>query len=429
MAQPASGSGTRQMFKFMKIRTCKKLLRGIVNFQRPVSGSTLPVAEPDTIGHERVMMSASTDAPARTLLLVGGGHAHVAVLADWIRHGAPPAARTVLLTPHRHLRYSGMVPGWLAGQHPRAAGLVDLAALAARAGIEWRQGRCAALDPEARVASTDSGEAIAFDIASLDCGGVGRARAVLGDDPRVLDVRPIEGFVERIAALPAPARVVVAGGGAGGVDLAFGLRNLAGAPTRPEVALVTGAEGLLPGFSQAVRRRVATALIRQGIALHLADARIESGRIMAEETSLEPADLIIAALGSAAPDWVRASGLAVDAAGFALVDARQQSASHLHIFAAGDVAARADRALARSGVHAVFAGPVLAANLRRALAGEAPRAAYRPRAHSLYLINTGDGAAIASYGSLAAEGRWVLRWKHAIDKAWIAKYAELARGA
>jgi NADH dehydrogenase FAD-containing subunit len=362
----------------------------------------------------------------RRLLLVGGGHAHVAVLADWIRRGPPPDARTLLLTPHPALRYSGMVPGWLAGQHARDDGLVDLAALAARAGVEWVAGRCVALDPERRVVTTDSGATIAFDHASLDTGGVGRACDVLGDDPRIADIRPIENFVERIAHWQTPRRVVVAGGGAGGVELAFGLRNLASAEPRPEVALVTGAGGLLPGFSGAVRSRVATALIRQGIALHLADARIAEGRIMAGETSLEPAELIVAALGSAAPGWVRASGLAVDAAGFVLVDAQHRSTSHPHILAAGDVAARVDRRLAHSGVHAVFAGPVLAANLRAALAGKPPRRTYQPRWNSLYLLNTGDGSAIASYGPFAAQGRWVLALKHWIDRRWIAQYAQAA---
>jgi hypothetical protein len=42
-------------------------------------------------------------------------------------------------------------------------------------------------------------------------------------------------------------------------------------------------------------------------------------------------------------------------------------------------------------------------------------------------MNTGDGRAIASYGPLAAEGRWVLALKHWIDKRWIAKYAALAK--
>jgi NADH dehydrogenase FAD-containing subunit len=332
----------------------------------------------------------------------------------------------VLLTPDRHLRYSGMVPGWLSGQHARDEGLVDCAALARSAGVEWVQGRCTSLDPQARMVTTDSDRVMGFDFASLDTGGVGRAGAVLGDDPRLIDIRPIADFVSRIAAMPAPRRVVVAGGGAGGVELAFGLRNLAWAETRPEVALVAGADGLLPGFSQGVRKRVATALVRQGIALHLAEARLGGGAIMADNHSLEPADLIVAALGSAAPAWVRESGLATDAQGFVLVDAHQQSISHPHILAAGDVAARADRALAHSGVHAVFAGPVLATNLRSLLAGEAPRAAYHPRRSNLYLMNTGDGRAIASYGPLAAEGAFVLALKHRIDKRWIAQYAALA---
>lgn len=371
------------------------------------------------------------EAGVRVLLLVGGGHAHVAVLADLARRGLPAGARVVLLTPDPALRYSGMVPGWLAGQHARDDGLVDLAGLAARAGVELVLDRCVALDPEARVVRTARGAAIPFAIASFDTGGEGRAAALLGEDPRLLDVRPIRAFAERLAALRAsrggPWRVVVAGGGAGGVELAFGMRNLAGAPERPQVTLAAGAAGLLPGFAPAVRQRAARALARQGIAVIAEDARFVRGALMAGATSLEPADLVITALGSAAPDWVRASGVATDEAGFLLVDAHQRSLSHPRIFAAGDVAARADRRLARSGVHAVMAGPVLAANLRAACAGDPPPRTYRPRRHSLYLMNTGDGSAIASYGPLAAEGSLVLALKHRIDKGWIARYARLTK--
>ncbi|MBA4009776.1 MAG: hypothetical protein C0486_13460 [Erythrobacter sp.] len=365
------------------------------------------------------------------VLLVGGGHAHVAVLADWIRRGVPQGARAVLLTPDPVLRYSGMVPGWLAGQHAISDGLVDLAALAARAGVELVLDRCAALDPEARRVKTAGGQEIAFTIASFDTGGVGRGAALLGKDPRIVEVRPIGAFVERLAGLRASgqglAHVVIAGGGAGGVELAFGLRNLAGAAPRPEVRLVTGTSGLLPGFADGVRRRVAKSLARQGIAVIVADAAFERGTPIAGGQWLEPVDLIIAATGSAAPGWVPVSGIATDAAGFLSVDAHHRSPSHPHIFAAGDVAARTDRPLAHAGVHAVFAGPVLAANLRKAAAGEAPQAAYRPRWNNLYLMNTGDGSAILSYGPLSAQGPWVLALKHWIDKRWIAKYAALAK--
>jgi NADH dehydrogenase FAD-containing subunit len=295
--------------------------------------------------------------------------------------------------------------------------------------VELVLDRCTGLDPGAQVVRTATGKAIHFDFASFDTGGEGQAAKLLGDHPRLIDVRPISAFVDHLAALDPMARIVVVGGGAGGVELAFALRNRAGASLRPEVTLAAGRGGLLPGFAPAVQARVARALARQGILVLAADARFSGGAITAGEQSLEPADCIIAATGSAAPAWVRASGIATDAAGFLAVDAHQRSTSHPHIFAAGDVAARTDRPLAHSGVHAVFAGPVLAANLRAVLAGEAPRRTYRPRWNNLYLINTGYGSAIASYGPLAAEGRWVLALKHWIDKRWIAQYASLAQMA
>ena len=74
-------------------------------------------------------------------------------------------------------------------------------------------------------------------------------------------------------------------------------------------------------------------------------------------------------------------------------------------------------------------GPVLAANLRAALLGGIPRRSYWPRPVSLYLLSTGQGEAIASYGSLAAQGRWVSRLKAWIDKRWLASYAKLSEGA
>ena len=342
------------------------------------------------------------------------------MLADWIRNGPPDGQsglRRLLLTPHASLRYSGMVPGWLAGQHGRDEGLVDIAALAARAGVEWVAGRCTALDPEARLVRTDRGETLAFDFASLDTGGVGRAGAVLGHDPRLIDIRRSMPSPNTSPRVPPRTGWWWRGGGAGGVELAFGLRNLAWAGTRPDVALATGAGGLLPGFSEAVRRRAAAALVRQGIGLHPAEARLADGAIKAGGRFLEPADLIVAALGSAAPDWVRASGLAVDDAGFVLVDRHQR-----FVLASAYPRCRGRRRPCRPAARPIRGsmryspGPVLAANLRKALAGQPPRQSYHPRWNSLYLMNTGDGQAIAAMARLRHRGAGCCVLKHWIDK-------------
>lgn len=365
---------------------------------------------------------------AHHICLVGGGHAHLSVLADWIENGLP-AERTTLLTPRETLRYSGMVPGWISGQYERDAGLVDVAALAEKAGAHLVLDRCVALNPHERTIETATGQRIDFDLASFDTGGVGRAHEVIGSDPRLLDIRPIDVFVEKLSELASTfgsrARMVVVGGGAGGTELAFALRNMRFTTGAPEVILVAGADDLLPDQSAAVRAKVAGALKRQSISLIEHDAQLEGDTLAAGGRSLEPFDLIVAAVGSGAPDWAQASGLACDADGFIAVDRHQRSTSHSQIFAVGDVAARQDREVAHSGVHAVMAGPALAANLRAAARGDELAQSYQPRWTSLYLMSTGDGSAIASYGPFAAEGRWVSKLKNWIDTRWTRKYARL----
>ena len=368
---------------------------------------------------------------AYDLVLVGGGHANLAVLADWISHGIPAGARAALITPEPFLTYSGMVPGWIAGQYRLAEGRVDLAALAARAGVRLIAGRCAGLAPDASIITLASGERIAFRFAAIDAGGAGRADQIVGDCAGLIDVRPMDGFVARLAQWrevrrAGAQRIVVIGGGAGGVELAFACANMAGLAAGCEVVLITGRDGLLPGFAPRLRGLAARELARQHITVIAAEARCDAGELYADGQALGRADLVVAALGSAAPAWPRSGGLACDPAGFIAVDQYQRSLSHPHVLAAGDIAARADRPVPHAGVHAVHTGPVLAANLRAIVNGQAPRRSYTPRSASLYLLNCGNDTALVSYGPLAAHGRWAARLKQRIDTRWIAAYAQIA---
>lgn len=372
-------------------------------------------------------MQCVMETARKHLVLVGGGHAHVAVLADWIKNGLP-CEQATLLTPSSKLRYSGMVPGWISGQYSKDEGLVDVEALAERAGVHLILDRCTAIDPDLRLIRTGAGPDIAYDLASIDTGGVGQAARLLGETSAVLDIRPIDRFVEQLAALDlrAGSRIAVIGGGAGGTELAFAIRNRAGASAANDVSFVTGRQGLLPDFSDAVRALAQKELARQAIRCLEGDAAFEGDVLSVDGEMLGRFDLILAAMGSGAPEWPGKGGLATDEKGFIAVDQYQRSISHPEVFAVGDVAARMDRTVPHSGVHAVFAGPVLAANLRKAIRGAPMTQSYQPRRARLYLLSTGNGSAIASFGALAARGRWVSWLKHRIDKRWISKYAALA---
>ncbi len=364
----------------------------------------------------------------RSLVLIGGGHAHLGVLADWIKRGRPDA-RTILVSPHRQTRYSGMIPGTVAGDYAVEDGLIDLAALADRAGAELVLDRCIAIDPAAQFIQTESHGDIAFGCCSIDTGGVGMAADALGSDPRLIDVRPIGTFLSRLSRWEKHAQVrtshiAVVGGGAGGVELAFALRKRFVGP-KVTLTLVAGAAGLLDGFSPRARLLAKRELGRGDIELIEQDAVFEDGRLTVSGHSIEPVDLVVASLGAAAPGWPAASGLAVEDSGFIAVDRHQRSLSHPAILAAGDVADRNDISVPRSGVHAVHTGPVLAENLRRLIAGEGELRSYTPRPASLYLLSTADGKAIASYGKLAAHGRWAGWLKHMIDTRWVTSFAKL----
>ncbi len=360
------------------------------------------------------------------IILAGGGHAHLAVLADWASKPLPQTERW-LVTSSRFTAYSGMLPGWMAGIYQADDLLIDLAPLAQRAGATLVLAEVTALDADNRLLTLANGAAMGFDFLSLAIGGEAQLShlAALGD--AVLPVRPVNCFMQKWSTMESRVsarksrQIVVVGGGAAGVELALGaefaLRNRA---PGSRVALVVQPGGLLPGHVEAVRKQATDELVRRQIPVHFAQAAGVEGGLLLSDGSFLPADCVIAATGSRAPGWLAQSGLACTAQGFVAVGADMRSISHPRILAAGDIVDRADRSLPRSGVHAVKAGPVLAANLRVLLGGGAMRK-YQPGGRTLYLLATGERRAILSWGPVAFTGRlawWLKDW---IDRRFVAR--------
>jgi len=363
-------------------------------------------------------------AAGKRLVLAGGGHAHLQVLADWIANGPPPC-ETMLVSSGATTLYSGMLPGWIAGNYRLDDLTIALAPLATRAGVTFREGTLTNASMADRTVTLADGETIAFEWLSIATGGSDLSH-LLGDNPSTLcPVRPIDRFARMWRPISGPGQLAVIGGGPAGVELAFALRasNLQAA-----VLIVIGDAGLLPGFASSVRCRVRRALTKYDIELHPGNATIADGELrLANGTVRRPA-ILVAAMGAGPPPWLRGSGLALDTTGFVKVDAFQRSTSHPLVFAVGDAATRIDIDLPRSGAHAVHAGPILAHNLRTAVEARTDFRIYHPRGRTLYLLSKGDKRAILTWGNLAAEGRWVWRLKDWIDRRWTTRFRKLGRG-
>src|SRR5215212_8471086 len=203
------------------------------------------------------------------VVLVGAGHAHVAVLRRFGMRPLP-GVRFTLIARDLHTPYSGMLPGLVAGLYGFDDAHIDTRPLARFAGARLYHDTAIGLDlVNKRVICRDR-PSVPFDLLSLDMGSTPNTGFVPGAAEHAIPVKPISEFLPRLEALIARlrerrgrARVALVGAGAGGVELLLALeRRLRGEaadagcdPGGLAFTLVSGSDEILPAFPPAFRRR------------------------------------------------------------------------------------------------------------------------------------------------------------------------------
>ncbi len=336
------------------------------------------------------------------LVLLGGGLAHAQVLRSFAAQ--PPAGtRITLVTPHPRRLLPGMVAGLVAGRYTLEHSIVDLGALAARAGAELRASAAVAVDASARLLTLANGDSAPYDALSIDMIERIDRDAIPGARGLALFMQPTDTFARLVADLIALAQgnslnVVLVGGGVPAVELAIALQGRLG--HRARVCLVTGGAAPLAALGEKASTRAAAALRGHGVTvIEDACSAIGAAHVQLAGGARHACDAPIVATSGDPPPWLATSGLALGEDGGIATDDCLQSRSHPGVFA-----------VAQQGQ-----AEALALNLRHFVAGGTLQPV-RARRRALVVVDVGEGRALAAGDKGVVEGRWVGWWRDWRDR-------------
>jgi NADH dehydrogenase FAD-containing subunit len=340
----------------------------------------------------------------KQLVLLGSGPSHLQVLKE-LAQAPLPGAQVTLVAPSPREVFSNLLPGWVAGRYSLDECVLPLAPLAEAARVNRVEASVAWLALGQRQLRLSDGRTLHYDVLSLDTEPTVERDAIAGAREHALFVRPVEHFIPGWEALRERAEqrtlsIVVIGSGVAAVEFAFCVQDKLA--SRARVALVTEGGALLPSCAGALRSRVMSQLRRSKIALF--EDRcigITAGQVQLERGPRLGCDAPWVVMEYSAAPWLAESGLALDSIGRVRQRPTLQSLSHDEVFVAGDS---------------------LALNLRRFVAG-GELVADRAKSPTWQLVACGAQCAVAGWGPLSLEGRWVGAWKARRDRKSVARYA------
>ena len=412
----------------------------------------------------------------KDVVLVGGGHAHVYVLKNFTMN-PEPGIRVTLVAKDVATPYSGMLPGHVSGKYTYDECHVDLGKLCREGGHRLIHDECVGIDDTNKRVMLKNQPSVKYDVCSLDIGitpgmlpspssSFQSAEAATSrckeETLLVTPVKPIatfatrfENVLEHFKALCESKRergederfrVVVVGGGAGGVELALAMERRFASEVKQtsssssssssspsslpyQFALVTR-DKVLKGHGTSAREKILAALKSRNFEVYENDGvedvkesslSLQSGKKLSFNECVWCTD-------AKAQKWLETdTNLELNEKGFVNIKATLESTNIPDVFAVGDVCNNIEHPRPKAGVYAVRQGPPLAQNLRRRCVGE-NTVPFTPQKTCLALISTGDGHAIASYGSRSwgahdsAIGERLWQWKDKIDKKWMEMY-------
>ncbi len=362
----------------------------------------------------------------KSLVLIGGGHAHMITLSKldtFIKKGF----QVTVIQPSNYHYYSGMGPGMLGGTYEPGDIRFATKKLVESKGGRFIKAHASRIDPEERVVHlAENDEKIKYDVLSCNAGSYVPRDIVQGDGDNVFAAKPIEELnrakktiLEKLS--DGSVSIAVLGGGPAAVEIAGNIHQLCRqkALHQPQIRLFSG-PGFMSRGSAKVQKLVRKVLAGKGVEIIEKGyvEKVAGGEITVENDTTYTADIIFPAIGVLPSKIFAKSGLDIGPDGGLKVNSFLQSTSHPNIFGGGDCIYFADQPLDKVGVYAVRQNQVLYNNLMAALE-EKPLEKFSPGGDYLLIYNLGDGEGVLSKWSVTFSGKLAFTIKDYIDRKFI----------
>jgi selenide, water dikinase len=363
-------------------------------------------------------MKFKTDiAIAKTIVLVGSGHAHLEVIKG-LSLGETAAHNYILISPNHLTYYSGLIPRFLSGEVDVAQLTIHSAELAEAKGIRFLKDSLQSVDRVEKTVTLTSGVTLKFDLLSINIGGTVNLIESESASTTVY-LRPFEELtlkwpiLKKVLGHQTGSSLIVIGGGPASVEVATAIKihlNEAQAHTR-EVHLITRGERLCENYSLGISDSIQRSLLNLGIQIHF---REDINFIPARQIALSDGnqikyDLVFVAISNSTSKVINGK-----------IDSRLQLSTD--VFAAGDaVEMQTHSEIPRSGVTAVKQGRHIGQSIRLVLNGQTPKEFVAKAKQLNILISSADTARLV-WGKFSIDGKWPLRLKNWIDQRYIKSF-------
>ena len=366
----------------------------------------------------------------KTLILVGGGHAHLYVIKK-MKSSVKTGLNVILISEMDKQYYSGMASGSLEGYYSEDDMSVDLNDYCQKHDIRFIKNTVISVEPNSKEIKLGDGSRIYYDYLSFDIGSTAKTNLdTTGGEcfyvKPLYRIKEINSKVTELAKLNKHVQninIVVVGTGAAGIEVGLATKILAeskgmmvrltfvGSNFTPTSGMNTTSEKSLLKIQmlwediQWVHNDPGTQIVDN-------DLQLESGKKLRY-------DILIIATGVKGPELFNQSGIKVDENNYMLTNEYLQSVQFCNIFGAGDcIKVNINASIPKNGVYAIKEAKVLVKNLENVIGGK-PLKAFKPQKRFLSIIALREGTAIAVYKPFVWMGKVPFIIKKWIDQKYM----------